>query len=204
VPLDHLFLFVDDAQGAEALVNEAGLAETYRREHVGQGTANLCCAFDDAFLEFLWVTDPELLSSAPIAPTRLHERSRWRQGRACPFGFAVRGDLHAPTWDFRPPYLPDLAIRVLCDAQDPNQPFVFAFPGATAPTAWPVARQRGLQRSRGLTSLRGITISGPTRPTDAIADLSTACGIGWRDSPTWGLEVTAAMIDGRERSLRLR
>ncbi|MBK8213640.1 MAG: VOC family protein [Myxococcales bacterium] len=50
--LDHLFVFVDGPSEAEEALTLLGLDETYRRVHPGQGTANVCCAFDDAYLMF--------------------------------------------------------------------------------------------------------------------------------------------------------
>jgi hypothetical protein len=45
--IDHLFVFIEpDGPEIEAL-RRLGLVETYRRAHPGQGTANVCFAFDN-------------------------------------------------------------------------------------------------------------------------------------------------------------
>ena len=54
--VDHLFLLIEpDGPEIEAL-RHLGLTETYRRTHPGQGTANACFAFDNLYLELLWLT----------------------------------------------------------------------------------------------------------------------------------------------------
>ena len=91
--VDHLFLLIEpDGPEIEAL-RHLGLTETYRRAHPGQGTANACFAFDNLYLELLWLTSEPEARSAPVARTRLWERSQWRSLGTCPFGIAVRGGL---------------------------------------------------------------------------------------------------------------
>ncbi len=77
--LDHIFHFVQDLEAAETLGRSLGLAETYRRNHVGQGTANICYCFENAFLELLLLTDR---SEAEISGDR--------EGRPCAAGILER------------------------------------------------------------------------------------------------------------------
>ncbi|MEO1271293.1 MAG: hypothetical protein AAFX99_24640, partial [Myxococcota bacterium] len=67
-----------------------GLVETYRRAHPGQGTANVCYALDNAFLELLWVVDLDEALSPAIRRTGLALRSEWKRHGISPFGIAWR------------------------------------------------------------------------------------------------------------------
>jgi hypothetical protein len=157
--LDHVFVFVPPGGGAlRQAFADRGFSETYERAHPGQGTANVCYAFDNAFVELLWLTDPVEAGSEAIRRTGLLERSRWetRPG-VCRFGIAYR-TVQPPafrTWSYTPPYLPPgMAIAVAAFSDDPTLPMVFQSPGRVPPTAWPLERQRGLQRAAGLQTLQ--------------------------------------------------
>jgi hypothetical protein len=172
--LDHLF-FLADPRGKElALLQEVGLRETYRRVHSGQGTANVCFAFENAFLELLWVTDAEEAKSN--GRTGLLERSRWRSDRTCPFGIAWRGAIESlATWKYTPPYLPPgVAIDVACDSDDFSQPMLFTFPGARSPIQWPAERHQGFQHEAGFTRIEVVELSFPqdVKPCAAVQTLS--------------------------------
>ena len=115
---------------ADALV-DAGFIEGSSNTHPGQGTRNRRFFFENGMLEFLWVCDKDEVRSPAIARTALWERSRWQQSGACPFGIAFAGEPPFPTWDYRPPYLPEgTSIRVAEFSTDPAMPFVFVMPGA--------------------------------------------------------------------------
>jgi Glyoxalase-like domain len=178
--IDHIFVFVDQ-QGPELQrLAAAGLVETYRRQHPGQGTANACFCFDNIFVELLWLTSAAEAASDPIKRTLLLERSRWRDNGACPFGIAWRaadGQTGSPfpTWPFRPPYLPpDRAIDVALDSDDPRQPMMFTFPGTQAPSSWPDARKGQLQRAAGLASICRIALTLPpdVQPSGSLNELA--------------------------------
>jgi hypothetical protein len=102
VELDHLFLLTTPAAPEVAALAALGLTPTYRRTHVGQGTANVCYAFANAFLEVLWVTDAAEAQSPPVARMQLAARAAWPTGQSSPFGIAwrptARGAHHVPTW----------------------------------------------------------------------------------------------------------
>jgi predicted metal-dependent HD superfamily phosphohydrolase len=155
--IDHLFLFIEPEGTEIDALRRLGLTETYRRAHPGQGTANACFAFDNLYLELLWLTSEAEARSGPIARTRLWERSQWWGAGACPFGIAVRGDLAGagvPTWGYRPPYLAQVLpagmnIPVATDSDDPALPMVFVSPGTEPPVEWPEARRGALQGPAG-------------------------------------------------------
>lgn len=169
VELDHLFLLVEPDGPEVSDLSAQGFQETYRREHPGQGTSNACFAFENLFLEFLWVTNESDLKSPAIVRTCLWERSQWKIMPACPFGFALRGSLAAlgvESWLYRPPYLEEIlpegsGIEVALDSEDPNQPLVFSFPGSKAPCEWPEARRGTLQRQAGWSRVEGVKLVHP-------------------------------------------
>ena len=90
--IDHVFLFVQPDGPEIGALRRLGLTETYRRAHPGQGTANVCFAFDNLFLELLWLTSETEARSPAIARTRLWDRSRWSASGTSPFGIALRGE----------------------------------------------------------------------------------------------------------------
>ena len=157
--LDHLFCFVE----ADTALADLGLTETYRRSHPGQGTANVCYCFDNAYLELLWVTDADELSRSALGRSHMHRRARWRETGASPFGIAVRRGPFIPwtTWDYRPPYLPELALPVSICGDDPQQPFLFVSPGQERPDQWSPDRAGDLQQPAGLKEILDLELRVP-------------------------------------------
>lgn len=51
--LDHVFFAATDADAAEKVLAEFGIAFTDHRVHRGQGTANACALFENAYFELL-------------------------------------------------------------------------------------------------------------------------------------------------------
>lgn len=137
--LDHVFCFVDDIETASNALMRLGLEESFRRRHPGQGTANVCFCFENAYLELLAIADRSEACAPAIAATKLWDRSQWRSNGANPFGISFRltGKSEAipfPTWDYRPPYLPDgMSIPVAVASDDLALPFVFRSPGSLPP-----------------------------------------------------------------------
>ncbi len=174
--LCHVFVFVEPGAPEAARLEEAGLRESFRRRHPGQGTTNVCYCFDNAYLELLWAEDEAAMTGPAIARTRLAERARWRETGASPFGIALRTEapdepLPFPSWDYRPPYLPaGMAIPVALASEDPRQPFLFRSPGSSRPDAWTDGRAGDRQRQAGLAEIIGIELDLPARvpPSDAL------------------------------------
>lgn len=192
--LCHVFVF-----GDRDPTPPAGLAESFRREHPGQGTANACFCFDDSYLELLWVADADALTAPAIAPAGLAARAAWRRTGACPFGIALRGALPVPGWEWTPPYLPPgLSITVADLSADPRQPFVFRSPGAARPDAWTDGRAGARQTVAGLTEVIALGLALPAGIVPhpdllALADaglLTLETG-----APAWRLGLTVARAD---------
>lgn len=153
--IDHIFVLIDPDGNDIKRLHSLGLVETYRRQHPGQGTQNVCFCFDNMFFELLWINGVADALSEKIVRTKLYERSRWRTDGTNPFGIAWRGptdEIKPPisTWKFCPPYLPsDMSIEVATDSDDVRQPMMFQSPGGTPPSDWPVEKKGALQQAGG-------------------------------------------------------
>jgi predicted metal-dependent HD superfamily phosphohydrolase len=210
VHIDHLFLFIEPDGPEIDTLRRIGLAETYRRAHPGQGTANACFAFDNLFLELLWLTSEADARSPAIARTRLWERSRWSRKGACPLGIAIRGDLAevgVPTWDYRPPYLSQVlpagaGIPVATASDDPAVPMVFTSPGNAPPAQWPPERRGKLQQAAGFGPVRWVELSLPAHaasapPLRALASADPPLRIAPRADGQHSLRLALADPGGR-------
>ncbi|WP_053006094.1 VOC family protein [Kiloniella spongiae] len=140
--IDHLFVFVappkeGDTPAEAILLQEAGFVESYRRNHPGQGTTNICYCFDNAYLELLWVNDIADITSPVTRGTKLFERSQWQETNTSPFGIALRPEIPFETWDYRPSFLPTgMSIPITKTSIDAHQPFIFTSPGGQRPDHW--------------------------------------------------------------------
>jgi predicted metal-dependent HD superfamily phosphohydrolase len=209
VDIDHLFLFIEpDGPEIEAL-KRLGLTETYRREHPGQGTANACFAFDNLFLELLWLTSEPEARSPAIARTRLLERSLWHAKGTCPFGVAVRSELAGlgvATWDYRPPYLSQVlpagaGIAVATASDDPAVPMVFVSPGKESPAQWPQERKGGLQSAAGFGPVLSLELGLPPHAASArllqpLVFANPPLGVAQRTKGRHSLRLALANPDG--------
>ncbi len=171
--LDHIFLFVRPGGREAGALARAGLREAYRRRHPGQGTANVCYAFDNAYLELVWVEDWDEITSPAVARTKLAERAEWQSYRASPFGIAVRGGglngaLPFATWEYAAPFGANLPVAQA--SEDPQQPFLFSPPdGGERPDSWTDFRAGARQRPVGLAEIVGVNLDYPPGVTPAPA-----------------------------------
>ena len=178
--LDHIFLFVKPGGREAGALARAGFREAYRRRHPGQGTANVCYAFDNAYLELVWVEDWDEITSPAVERTRLAERAEWQSYRASPFGIAVRGGglngaLPFATWDYAAPF--GVTLPVALASEDPHQPFLFAPPGGgERPDQWTDFRAGARQRPIGLAEIVGLSLDYPpgVSPAPAFEALAEA------------------------------
>lgn len=167
--LDHLFVCCTPGEAAAdgrigRALAAAGLVPSYTRRHGGQGTANVCYCFDNAYLELLFVADPAELAAPAIGRTGLAARLDWRRTGASPFGIGLRGAaLPLAAFDYRFEALPPgLSIAVAAESADIRRPFLFRSPGDARPDAWTDGRAGARQTAAGLTEIRGVTL----RPAD--------------------------------------
>jgi hypothetical protein len=132
--LDHVYVFCKPGAPEAARLEAAGLRIGIRREHPGQGTANVCFCFQDSYLELIWITDARDAAAAAAAPLALLERSRWRAAGSSPFGICLRpaSEPNAsppfPGFDHAPSYLPPgmPPMRIAVNPRAAAEPMLFA------------------------------------------------------------------------------
>jgi Glyoxalase-like domain len=207
VQLDHLFAFIDPRGRAVADLDAKGLAVSYRRDHIGQGTANTCFVFDNAFLELLWLTSETQARSRAITRTKLWERSPWQTAGTCLYGLAWRGDVpEIETWPLCPPYLPEgIHIPVATDSDDPRLPMMFTFPGSSAPRDWSAERRAFTPHPGGWNQISGLELTLPIE-TDDSRTLATLCdhlnpSLSVIRSERYSLKVELCGVDGEKQDL---
>lgn len=208
--LDHIFLFVEDVDRAILSAEDIGLVETYRRAHPGQGTANVCYAFENAFLELIWLTNREEAESVAIRRTRLAERADWRRAGTCPFGIAWRGQEGeqelVETWPYTPPYLPEgMSIPVATISEEPSLPMFFQSPGRLAPRDWPDERKGQLQSALGYTTIEDIELQVP-RDLPIPDELKVLSGAGLFSlgrAESWEVKLVIGKEDSTRATLPL-
>lgn len=202
--LCHVFVFVEDRAAAERALAACGLVESFRRSHDGQGTANLCACFDNAYLELLWPEDHAALISVSVARTRLAERSRWHENGASPFGIGLRGRIPFPTWEYRPPFLPDgVGIAVALGSEDPRQPFLFRSPAEARPDQWTDGRAGKRQQAAGLAEITGLHLDLPVGASPALRTLAERGVLSLRPAVKPRMLLTVSRADGGQRVLSL-
>lgn len=166
VEVDHVFVMVWPEAPEAAGLAAAGLCESFRRDHPGQGSTNACYCFDNAYLELLWLRDPAEALRPPAARLRLVERADWRTTGASPFGIALRTipgtALPFATWDYAAPFLPaGVTIPVAVGSDDPRQPLLFRSPGSQRPDQWSDSRAGARQGSAGLAEIVHLRLDLP-------------------------------------------
>lgn len=168
--LDHVFVCANlDAPESTQLV-ALGLTQGPSGVHQGQGTANRCFLFQNAYLELIWVHDDADARSPVTERIRLFERWKGRAGATCPFGICFRptrpSRMSGPPfagWDYLPRYVPQSRpIHVGANSDCLSEPMLFFIESASRPDTWP--RQPPLQHRLGV---REVTRLSWTRPTDA-------------------------------------
>ena len=167
--LDHVFVCTNlDAPETTQLVSH-GLIEGPSGAHQGQGTANRCFLFHNAYLELIWIHSGEEARSPLTERTRLLERWTGRADGTCPFGICLRparpsggGDLPFAAWDYLPRYVAESSpIHIGTNSDRLAEPMLFFIESASRPDSWP--RQPPLHHRLGV---REITRLSWMRPTD--------------------------------------
>src|SRR5690606_20307150 len=136
----------------------------------GQGTANVCFCFDNAFLELLYVVDEVELASALVARTGLTGRAK---GRGSPVGLAFRGEAFGgpdlETWPYRlSNFPPGLSLEMAACNADLAGPLCFGVGASQGPALWTGDRRVPLQREAGFVGLQLAAISTPQPFAPAI------------------------------------
>ena len=158
--LDHVFVCTPDREQALETLTAAGLDRGPSRVHHGQGTANDCFYFENAYLELLWMNDESEIRSPAVRPLCLWERIHWRESGASPFGLALRPlagfDLaKLETWPYEAAYLPvGRSIPILSPRDAASRALVFLSMNHLPPSSYGDAESAHLihrGRSRRIT-----------------------------------------------------
>ena len=182
--LDHLFVATAVGAPEAARLIEFGLVEGAPNTHPGQGTANRRFFFADAFLELVWVADPAEAQSDLVRRTGLWERLSGRVEGASPFGVGLRpagaqgGLIPIPTWEYRPPYLPDpLVIHIGENSDVAAEPLVFYIAFGRRADSDHSERRQPLEHPAGLRAITRVRISGPRNgaPSATLRAAEAAC-----------------------------
>jgi hypothetical protein len=169
--LDHVFVCANlDAPEAAQLV-ALGLTQGPSGVHQGQGTANRCFLFHNAYLELIWVHDEAQARSPLTERLRLFERWMGRAYGTCPFGICLRparlsrvSDPPFAGWDYVPQYVqPSRPIHVGANGDRLDEPMLFIIESASRPDSRP--GQFPLQHRLGV---REVTRLSWTRPTNSM------------------------------------
>lgn len=159
--LDHIFVYVEPKAPEAEFLQNFGLTQGSSRIHQGQGTANVCFFFHNAYLELLWLNNSNKIQSPVVSPTNLWQRCRWQRTKACPFGIALRNVSEIPfsTWNYYAPYLPANAfIPILANSENLSEPLIFISPSSKKPANFPLEKQHLLTHQAGFKEITGVRV----------------------------------------------
>jgi hypothetical protein len=170
--LDHVFVCVSEGGSEADCLAGLGLVEGEPNVHPGQGTACRRFFFANAYLELLWVRDPDEVRSESVQPLRLWERWSGRATGACPFGVCLRParpEVDEPpfaVWNYRPYYLPDpLCIHVGADSASSEGPLLFYLAFGGRPDSRPESQRQPVQHPIGFREITRLLVRGPHLPS---------------------------------------
>ncbi len=131
-----------------------GLTEGSNRVHVGQGTANRKFYFENFFLEIIWVSNPDEITSDLVLPTGLWDRANYKMNGFSPFGLCLTNDaetkaLFEKSISYHPVYFPKgVAFDILSNERHPDLPWTCLLPVQTQSTVLsePIVHENGLKR----------------------------------------------------------
>jgi len=204
---DHAFICCSPgAPEGDALVR-LGLTEGSPNTHPGQGTANRRFFFGNAFLELLWVADPEEARSEATRRTRLWERWSGRASNACPFGIVFRstgagaGLVPFPTWAYRPAYLPAGLAIGFADGVPLDEPELVHVPFLQRPE---VPVHEPTNHALPLREVSGVTLGlpGAERLSPPSQAVNSAGLVAYRQARHHVLELTFHAAEDLEWDLR--
>lgn len=177
---DHIFVWVSPGAPEAAKLESLGLYTDGKvHKHVGQGTASKVFVFDNAYLELIWIDEPEVAKGKTDAMnTSIVDRANWRKTGASPFGVglhrqAEESPLPFPTKKYRADWMrPDTFIDIAESATDIKEPFFFVVPAyLKAPTIEQVRKISDSQpdllkmfaHASGLHRLTGVKVTSKSR-----------------------------------------
>jgi Glyoxalase-like domain len=179
--IDHVIVCVSEGAPEAAALTGLGFVEGSSNTHPGQGTANRRFFFNNAYLELLWVSNPDEARQEPSRRTRLWDRWSKRNDGACPFSIALRPDtpsddmaLPFPTWAYHAPYLPPQVKIALALDTSLTEPDFFYLGFATRPD---VKKREPVAHALPLGDLTSVRIVLPAEPRSAAARATRGLGL---------------------------
>lgn len=180
--LDHVFVAATSEGPEMEVLTDAGFLEGPQNDHVGQGTASRGIFFENAYLELIWLTDPDVARGPAIRRTRLADRLG-PAGAGSPLGFGLRSTEdpvpRAPfrTWPYTPPYLPSgTAFAMGANAEVVSEPLLFVLPWARTP-GWELPPHRN-----GARRITRVTLVHPAGPASEELRTFRALGlVSWEE-----------------------
>ena len=173
---DHIFIWVSPGAPEAAALQKSGLYTDGRiHKHVGQGTSSTVFLFENAYLELIWVDEPDVARQKSLEMgTDLLARVSWRQTGASPFGIGLHhlatggSDLPFPTRRYRAEWMKaDTFISIAESSANLKEPFYFVVPDYLAvPSAEQLKKvldsqpeyRKNFTHELGLRRLTGIMI----------------------------------------------
>jgi Glyoxalase-like domain len=134
---DHIFIWVSQGAPEAAVLQKLGLYTDGRiHKHVGQGTSSMVFMFENAYLELIWVDEPEVARrKSQEMGTDMLARTDWKQSGASPFGIGLHhraagsNDLPFPTKRYWAEWMkPDTFLLVAESSVNLKEPFYFVVP----------------------------------------------------------------------------
>ena len=190
--IDHVFVLTTAHLAAAQGLQEAGFAVALRRDHPGQGTANVCIHMENGYVELLWVDRRDEVVSPLTRPTGLDERSRWTETSASPIGIALRGPADAappfPCRSYRPKFLPgDTEILIADEPVEQGAPLVFLLPPKLKGHDVEVAHTN---RTRRMTSIEvACTIAPDVSPALTMLQELGLCDVAYASRPALHVDI---------------
>lgn len=134
---DHIFIWVSPGAPEAVTLQKLGLYTDGRdHKHVGQGTSSKVFLFENAYLELIWVDEPEVARrKSQDMGTDLLARVAWRQSGASPFGIGLHqlasrdSDLPFPTKMYWAEWMKaGTFISIAESSANLKEPFYFVVP----------------------------------------------------------------------------
>jgi hypothetical protein len=173
---DHIFIWASPGAPEAAALQKLGLYTDGRiHKHVGQGTSSIVFLFENAYLELIWVDEPDVArQKSQEMGTDLLARVAWRQTGASPFGVGLHhlanggSALPFPTKMYRAEWMKaGTFISIAESSANLKEPFYFVVPDYLAvPSADQLKKvldgqpgyRKNFTHALGLRRLTGIRI----------------------------------------------
>ncbi|MBJ7539298.1 VOC family protein [Marinomonas transparens] len=191
--LDHLFIAVQHPKQADVF-EQLGFTEASANQHLGQGTANRRFFFNNAFIEFLYLTNKDEACSELTTPTLLFERLTSDATNVSPFGICFRPSqaqekLSFTAWDYHPSYLP-ANYSVQISYAPISEPMWFYLAFSKRPDQTPEERAQPLLHSCGVKNLTHTKLICSSITSDAAQQANALQELSLKQGDTPLLELT--------------